>query len=216
MKLYYAGQLIGGEDIGSDTVHAFLPSGQQQEQVSRYLRAKWAVPRARGNRLHTFPFQLDLAPEVSTGDMLAKLTLFFTGLPSEGPLDWIESDRHLTCNNVVLRDMRPSYRNGVASGVQLDFSGGAATEVTEILEDNIMTRRAIVNLASGVDTGDVVYATALDAPPTTLLVTVIKPAAVDGPISVDVIKESISSAGFSWKASADLPAGYQLSYAAII
>lgn len=217
MKLWYAATLIGGETNGHETVHGFLPSGQQQVQLGRFLRAKWSAPRARGNRVHTFPFLLDLDPSVTTGDMLARLTLLFTSLPAQGSLDWIESGRHLTCRHVVLQDMKASYRHGVAAGVELYFVGGAVEEVTEIFEDNLMTRRGTVTLTPGSDTGTVVFDTPLDDVPSQILITEFKPTAGASNLIVRRVKDSESSIGFDYELAAGAPgAGYGFDYVAIL
>ena len=131
-------------------------------------------------------------------------------------MDWIEGDRHLTCAQVVLQDMKPSYRYGVASGMELYFLGGAITEVTDLFEDNIMTRRGTVNLTSGADTGTVTFATPLDSPPSQILVTPRKPTAGAANLIVEVVDDSISSTGFDYELPAGAPAsGYKFDYVAI-
>lgn len=143
MRLFYAGEELAREELGVDVVEQFLPTGQQQVQVFNPLRAEWAKPIARGNRLHTFQFMLHLTPGESSGAALQRLTTFFTGLPSSGALVWIEDGLVTTCELVVLQAFQPSYRRGCAAGLQLGFVGGKTLITTNLIltedDDFIMT-----------------------------------------------------------------------------
>src|SRR5437868_4920744 len=114
MIITFAGTEIAREtpEGGSDGILGFLPEGEQDVQVAKYLRATWAQPIARGNRTHTLAGRITRPCYVTNAAAVLDLMLKFGSLPSSGRLVFTEGTTTVTFLVAVLKGFKISERIG--------------------------------------------------------------------------------------------------------
>lgn len=126
MRIHFGTSILSQEiDRNGAVASVALPSGTQQVQIKRPLRATWSTPIARGNRLHEIPVQIHLEPEDTLGAALLALMGYLSSLPTSGTLTFATDGQAQEFAGAVLSEFEALERNGVTSQIALKFLAGA-------------------------------------------------------------------------------------------
>ena len=135
--------LADGEHRSVKVASGLAPSGELGMELLEFLRAEWAVPVARGNRVFTLPMVIELPMCEDFGTALMQGLMYFSNLPAEGELVIEHSGYRITCAQAVCtRCKQQGEIEGVSNAIALQFTCGELTGLTlltdehgEILED---------------------------------------------------------------------------------
>lgn len=136
MQITFADIIIAQEPSqgGFDAVTGFLPEGDQDVQPRKRLRAKWAIPKSRDNRLHVLVGQITPPPFATPGAALISLMLRFGSLPGDGTLIFTEADgESVIFQNASLKHFRPLKREGVFYAMELTFWAGMPAQNNQVI-----------------------------------------------------------------------------------
>lgn len=130
MQIKFADQLIASEPThgGTDGIEGFEPSGEQDVQIDKPLRATWSKRRARENRSVTISGVITPKPFVKPGTAVRDMLMRFSTYPKQGDLVFIEDDLTTTFADAALKTFKALKRDGVSYAVELTFLCGEATE----------------------------------------------------------------------------------------
>ena len=140
--------LADGESRTCKVASGLAPSGELGMEVLEFLRAEWAIPVARGNRVITLPMVIELPAVASFGLSLVSALMYFSNLPDEGTLVFAEGAQQVTFANAVC----PKWKIvdeivGVSYAVALQFVLGQPTNATLSLLAQ-MDSRYLANLSA--------------------------------------------------------------------
>lgn len=136
--------LADGESRTAKVASGLAPSGALNFEPLEYLRAAWAVPVARGNRLITLPMIIEIPPFTTFGASLVSGLSYFANLPAEGPLIIAEGDDHVAFSNAVCVECKiVDEIIGVSYAVALRFVCGQPVTLSPLALMNI---NAVCNL----------------------------------------------------------------------
>lgn len=123
--------LANGESRTAKVASGLAPSGSINYEPLEYLRAAWAVPVARGNRLITLPMIIEIPPFETFGAALVAGLTYFGNLPDEGPLVITEGADQVTFSSAVCVECKIIEEIvGLSHAVALRFICGQPTNAT--------------------------------------------------------------------------------------
>lgn len=123
--------LADGENRTCKVASGLVPSGEQGVEVLEFLRAEWALPVARGNRVLTLPLIIEIPPFASFGAALVGGLTYFANLPAEGPLVIAEGANQVTFTDAVCARCKVvDSIEGLSHAVALQFICGAPDFIT--------------------------------------------------------------------------------------
>ncbi|MGV3664265.1 MAG: hypothetical protein ACO1TE_29100 [Prosthecobacter sp.] len=93
----------------------FAPAGEQAVEPLEALRADWAEPVARGNRLETLTLTLTPPPAADVHEAFVELAYYFSRLPSEGALRIRSGGKVVRYPTAALASHRPRPRRGLSN-----------------------------------------------------------------------------------------------------
>jgi hypothetical protein len=126
MRIHFGTSILSQElDRNAAVASMALPRGVQRVQLKQPLRATWATPIARGNRLHEIPVVLHLEEGDTLGAALIALTGYLAALPQSGTLTLATDGQGQEFEGAVLQTFEALDRAGVQSRIQLNFVAGA-------------------------------------------------------------------------------------------
>jgi hypothetical protein len=123
MQITFAGQVIAQEpdQNGTDHVNGFLPDGDQDVQVAKFTRAVDAELFPRGNRVFTLTGTITPVPFASNGAAVLDMMTRFAGLPTAGPLEFLQDSQTVVYGWAALKKLRSVSRDGVSVTYELTF-----------------------------------------------------------------------------------------------
>lgn len=128
--------LADGESRVVKVASGLAPSGEVQTEVLEYLRADWAVPVARGNRVVTLPMNIALPPCEDFGTALLQGLMYFADLPEEGALVVEHAGYRVSCAQAVCQRTKPTDSiEGLSNDLALQFICGELTSQLMILDE---------------------------------------------------------------------------------
>lgn len=132
MRITFDGVVLAdGESRTSYVATGLTPSGQLNFEPLEYLRAAWAVPKARGNRLLTLPVIIQFPPAASFGAALIESLMYFANLPDEGALVIQDGALSVTFSTAVCqRNVQLEEIYGLSNAVGLTFICGQPSNAT--------------------------------------------------------------------------------------
>lgn len=123
--------LADGESRTAKVASGLAPSGSINYEPLEYLRAAWAVPVARGNRLITLPMIIEIPPFATFGAALVAGLTYFGNLPDEGPLVITEGADQVTFSSAVCVECKILDEiMGLSHAVALRFICGQPVNAT--------------------------------------------------------------------------------------
>lgn len=137
MKITFAGIVIAdGEHRTASVASRLKPSADVQMQVLDYLRAEWAVPVARGNRIVSLPVVIQWPQCADFGEALIQALMFVAELPEEGELIVEHAGSRVTFSTAVCPNVETEEIEGVSNAVKLLFVCGKPTSTLLIVDEN--------------------------------------------------------------------------------
>lgn len=129
--------LADGEARTMRVASGLAPSGELQVDPLEFLRADWAVPVARGNRLMTLPMVIEFPACGTFEEALIESLMYFANLPDEGTLKIEHKGWRFQCAQAVCaRNSQLQAIEGLSNGVQLSFVCGEPTSHLMVLDEN--------------------------------------------------------------------------------
>ncbi len=123
--------LADGESRTARVASGLAPNGQINFEPLEFLRAEWAIPVARGNRLITLPMVIEMPPFTRFGAALVSGLTYFGNLPDEGPLVITEGADQVTFSSAVCVDCKiVDEILGVSHALALRFVCGQPLNAT--------------------------------------------------------------------------------------
>lgn len=135
--IYNSVPLADGESRNVRTASGLAPSGELGLEVLEFLRAEWAVPVARGNRVLTLPMVIELPPCEDFGTAMIQSLMYFANLPEEGPLV-VEHEgyRVSSADAVCTRCKQLDELLGISNAVALQFTLGKPVSQLLVLDES--------------------------------------------------------------------------------
>lgn len=135
MRILFGGMVVADEPFGEGgSCTLLVPSGQQAVDVRERLRAAWASPKARGNRLHDITVDVTLSPEATLADAAMALLQYFASIPTEGALAVGKGGKVTVFAESVFSGFQAQERRGVTNGYRLTFVASQPTAVANYLQ----------------------------------------------------------------------------------
>jgi|GEM_PF-3941795 len=129
--------LADGESRTATVASGLAPSGVLGLEVLEFLRADWATPVARGNRVVTLPLVIALPPAESFGAALLQSMMFFSVLPAEGALVIEHAGYRITCAQAVCAACKQQGSiEGISNAIALQFTCGVLTSAILLLDQD--------------------------------------------------------------------------------
>lgn len=123
--------LANGESRTAKVASGLAPSGAINYEPLEFLRAAWAVPVARGNRLITLPMIIEIPPFATFGAALVGGLTYFGNIPDEGPLVIAEGADQVTFSSAVCVECKILEEIvGLSHAVALRFVCGQPVNAT--------------------------------------------------------------------------------------
>lgn len=147
--------LANGESRTAKCASGLAPSGTLNFEPLEFLRAVWAQPVARGNRLITLPMVIEIPAHDTFGEALVSGLNYFANLPDEGPLVIAEGSDQVTFSSAVCADCKVVEEIlGLSYAVALRFVCGQPTNATlSTLAQYDMRNVANLHLITGLTGG---------------------------------------------------------------
>jgi len=123
--------LADGEARTMRVASGLAPGGEVQVDPLEFLRADWAVPVARGNRLMTLPMVIEFPACATFEEALVESLMYFANLPEEGTLVIAHGAESVTFSAAVCsRCSQLQAIEGLSNGVQITFVCGEPVNAT--------------------------------------------------------------------------------------
>ena len=123
--------LADGEARTMRVASGLAPSGELAVDVLEFLRADWAEPVARGNRVMTLPMVIEFPACGTFEEALLESLMYFANLPDEGTLVITHGAESVTYSAAVCsRCSQLQAIEGLSNGVQLTFVCGEPVNAT--------------------------------------------------------------------------------------
>lgn len=122
--------LADGDSRICKVASGLAPSGELGMEALEYLRAEWAVPVARGNRLITLPMIIELVPCADFETSLVQHLMYFKNLPAEGELKIQHGGALVTFSQAVCKTNKTRELEGLQNTVMLTFVCGEPVNST--------------------------------------------------------------------------------------
>lgn len=123
--------LADGESRVAKVASGLAPGGEVQMEVLEFLRATWAVPVARGNRVMTLPMIISFPAQETFGATLVHALMYFANLPEGGTLVIAEGADAVTYSSAVCRNVKQvGGIEGLSHEVSLQFICGEPVNAT--------------------------------------------------------------------------------------
>lgn len=122
--------LADGEARTCKVAAGLAPSGELSMEILEYLRAAWAVPVARGNRIFQLPMNIQLPSNADFEGALVEALMYFANLPDEGELKIQHGAALVTFSQAVCAKVKVNEIDGLANDISLVFTCGEPTTAT--------------------------------------------------------------------------------------
>ena len=129
-------QLADGDSRTVRVAAGLAPAGELNMEVLEYLRAAWAVPVARGNRVVVIPMVIQMPPCEEFGAAMMQSLMYFANLPDEGPLEIAHRGYVISCAQAVCgRVKQEGDLDGLSNDIALQFTCGQLTAAVYLVDE---------------------------------------------------------------------------------